>query len=419
MRQWPGWFLLLLIFAGCSSGSKPFARGGSGASADRLPPPVAPVNFTSKERQKQAGGVLAGRVVDSYNQPRIGAHIELVPVESKNGDKPKPVIADAQGHFIIRGLEPGRKYKLVGKTRPGDPPLQGTVFATPPNVVLLLTLNEDAPEGEATKPVTKENDSSDPTPAKSTGQGKQYLHEPDKGPGNRLPPTNVPPSEPSQVGRPGGDKPSSVQIGTPVEPDTKTETPPIKLRPESVTDNRRQGVPPVAQIPQPTPFPQQQQQGADSGTRSPSPDSMPVGEMQVQDLSGKPVSLATYRGRLVLVDLWSSTSPACIRALREVANLHKTYGNRGLDVVGIAYEDGTLALKSERVKFITTRQGADYTHWLGGGDNCPLLKQLEIQKIPTTLLLDGEGKVLWRAERLTPESRAQLETILKQRLREP
>jgi hypothetical protein len=372
------------------------------------------------DKQKQASGVLAGRVVDAFQQPRPGAAIELIPLDGKSGEKPKQAIADNQGHFIIRGLEPGRKYKLAGRTRSGDAPLQGTLFATPPNVVLLLTLNEDVQQGEQTKPTSQEGEPGDGTaPGKSTGQGKQYLHEEDKG--SRLPPTVVPntPPQPAAGGKP------PAQLGQPTEPENKPETPPVKLRPDSITDKRTgQGVPPYAQIPQPTPFPSQPNPSTPAPNRNrPAPTqegaSGANGDTQLQDLDGKPVQLSTLRGKLVLLDLWSTSSRAPVMTLREVAYLHKTYGPSGLEVIGVAYEDGPWATKVERVKFVAQRQGADYTLWMGTGDNCPLLKMLDIQRIPTTVLLDPEGKIIWRTDRLTPESRAQLEAVLRQRLGVP
>jgi len=102
-----------------------------------------------------------------------------------------------------------------------------------------------------------------------------------------------------------------------------------------------------------------------------------------------------------------------------MAFIHKTYSQLGLEVIGVAYEDGPWAMKAERIKFVAQRQGVAYTMLVGNGDNCPLLKMLDIRRIPTTLLMDADGKVIWHTERLTPESRAELETVLRQRLHGP
>jgi hypothetical protein len=423
VRRWPCWFMLIVLLAGCK-GTNPFSGGA--ARTDQTPPPPVPASVTSRERQKQAGGVLAGRVVDAFRQPRPAAQLELLPLDAKPEEKPKQVTADAQGHFIIRGLEPGRKYKLTGRSRPGENPLQGTMFATPPNVVVLLTLNEDAPAGEQARPTSTSTDPSEGSPSgKSTGQGKQYLHEPDQGRNSRLPPTTVPSPDPMQPDAQSQAKPPAAQLGQPQEPN-KPQTPPVNIRPDMITDKSSGQGPPTAQIPRPTPFQTQPSPStpAPNGDRIP-PTAEPnkggdVGdEGQLRDLDGKPVSLSVLRGKLVLVDLWSTSSPSCVRSLREVVYLHKTFGQRGLEVVGVAYEDGPWNQKVERVKFVAGRQGADYSQWMGTGDNCPLLRQLDIQRIPTTLLLDENGKVIWRMERLTPESRALVEALLLQRLGAP
>src|SRR5205085_6191495 len=50
---------------------------------------------------------------------------------------------------------------------------------------------------------------------------------------------------------------------------------------------------------------------------------------------GAPLSLATLRGHVVLVDFWTYTCINCIRTLPFVEGLYKTYHRYGLEIVGV------------------------------------------------------------------------------------
>src|SRR5262249_53232543 len=57
------------------------------------------------------------------------------------------------------------------------------------------------------------------------------------------------------------------------------------------------------------------------------------------------------RGKLMLIDFWSTSCVPCLQTLPYLRQLQDRYGSLGLEVAGIAYEDrGTLPEQAKRVR---------------------------------------------------------------------
>jgi peroxiredoxin len=84
---------------------------------------------------------------------------------------------------------------------------------------------------------------------------------------------------------------------------------------------------------------------------------IPTGLKQAPDvtlpgLDGQQISLSGFRGRPVLVNFWATTCPGCIREMPHLIDMHNTYADRGLVILGIAmyYDppDQVVALRKRR-----------------------------------------------------------------------
>jgi len=56
-------------------------------------------------------------------------------------------------------------------------------------------------------------------------------------------------------------------------------------------------------------------------------------------VDGKPVSLADFRGQVVLLDFWGTFCMPCVKALPELQAMHAKYAARGFAVVGVTVDD--------------------------------------------------------------------------------
>ena len=91
-------------------------------------------------------------------------------------------------------------------------------------------------------------------------------------------------------------------------------------------------------------------------------------------------------GKIVLVDFWASWCGPCKGSFPVLEELHKRYGSQGLVVLGINLDDTREAkeefLAKHPVTFTIVR---DQKH--------EMVKKVSIGTMPTSFLLDGEGKV--------------------------
>lgn len=349
-----------------------------------------------------ANGVLAGQVLDGFNQRRPGAVIHVSPVGGTTSDAPQQVVADEKGYFIIQGLKPGQSYKLEARTREHEEPIAGVTIAQPPNVVVVIKLTDEQKK--------LASDQSKRDPPKPNDKPDGYTYEPDRGP--RLGPVPTPSQGSSPQTAPRLGRPDRVQ-------ETKEPEVPIKLDHTATDDQALRSAPPKASIPGPTPpgpvpFPTSTETNQDAPS---APEVRSLLDCPLLDLEGKTTTLHHYSGSLLLVDVWGTWCSACTKALPELAQWDQQYRDKGLKMVGVAYEDGAFATKAQRVAFVAQRSGIRYPMLLGQGDGCALLRLADVRRYPTLILLDAQGKIIWKGEGLTPENRHSLESILAERLK--
>lgn len=75
----------------------------------------------------------------------------------------------------------------------------------------------------------------------------------------------------------------------------------------------------------------------DAGSRAPG--------FSLKDFKGKPVSLASLKGKVVLVDFWASWCAPCKKELPELNKLHAKYGSKGLVIIGVNIDEDVKAAK--------------------------------------------------------------------------
>ncbi len=105
------------------------------------------------------------------------------------------------------------------------------------------------------------------------------------------------------------------------------------------------------------------------------------------DLDGKPISLADYRGKVVLLDFWTTRYTDRISTLETV---YEKYHHRDFDIIGISLDvDGTVLREFIEENPLPWRQIFDGKRYEG-----PLAQQYGVRSTPRMFLLDREGKVI-------------------------
>jgi thiol-disulfide isomerase/thioredoxin len=114
-----------------------------------------------------------------------------------------------------------------------------------------------------------------------------------------------------------------------------------------------------------------------------------VGDVTGETLQGEPLSLASYRGKTVVVNFWSDSCGPCHGEADAFEQLSKTYADKGVQFVGIDERDNRSAgLSFERQYHVTypSLYDRDDAYLLDFPGAAP-------PSTPTTIILDPTGHI--------------------------
>lgn len=128
----------------------------------------------------------------------------------------------------------------------------------------------------------------------------------------------------------------------------------------------------------------------------------------LNDIDGKSVSLDDYKGKIVFVNFWATWCPPCRAEIPDFVRLIDKYGDKGFDILGISVDNPK---DYKKIPGFMDQYKMNYTVLL---DEIGQVNSMYggIQSIPTTFVLDREGKALGRI--IGARSFDQFEGILKQ-----
>jgi peroxiredoxin len=116
----------------------------------------------------------------------------------------------------------------------------------------------------------------------------------------------------------------------------------------------------------------------------------PFPDFKEKDVAGKPLSLAQYKGKGMLLSFWATASPACLRKLPELLKTYEKHQAKGLEIIGISLDDDPEKL----TRFIKEKSLPWPQYCDGQGWQNKLAVKYGIYRLPTTYLLDGGGKII-------------------------
>jgi len=124
------------------------------------------------------------------------------------------------------------------------------------------------------------------------------------------------------------------------------------------------------------------------------------------DAAGKPLTLDAYRGKVVYLDFWASWCGPCRRAFPWMNEMLSKYGDRGLVIVAInvdkkrADADRFLQQNPARFDIVYDHQGVAPAAYA-------------VKGMPTSYLLDAQGKVIAVEEGFHDDNRVDLEERIR------
>ncbi|CAO0820936.1 cytochrome c biogenesis protein CcmG, thiol:disulfide interchange protein DsbE [Desulfarculales bacterium] len=127
-------------------------------------------------------------------------------------------------------------------------------------------------------------------------------------------------------------------------------------------------------------------------------DGQPV-DFLLPSVWGGSLSLSEFRGRVVLLDFLATWCRPCKDGIPKLNKLQQEYAGKGLSVVGFSLDTGGLPV----IKPFAVHNNVEFPMVMGDKDLAVKLGQVKV--LPTTLVIDPQGRVVERFEGLTGEKK--------------
>lgn len=132
-------------------------------------------------------------------------------------------------------------------------------------------------------------------------------------------------------------------------------------------------------------------------------------DFTLKDMTGKPMSLSSFKGKVVLLNFWATWCPPCRAEMPALNRLYQEKKNRGLEVIAVSTDRSLGSVKDflekNRVTFPV----------LFDGDRAAA-KLFRVFSMPTTFLIDRNGTIVEKFygeyDWTEPETKGKIEKLL-------
>ena len=107
-----------------------------------------------------------------------------------------------------------------------------------------------------------------------------------------------------------------------------------------------------------------------------------------KDINNKRVSLADFKGKVVILDFWATWCVPCKAEIPGFIDLQKKYGERGLQIIGLSVDDSQPTAKKYAVEM-----KMNYPVLLAEGKEDILMAYDPIPSIPVSVVIGRDGKI--------------------------
>jgi len=139
----------------------------------------------------------------------------------------------------------------------------------------------------------------------------------------------------------------------------------------------------------------------------------PTPEQSFEDAAGKEITLAAFRGKVVLVNFWATWCVPCVKEMPALDRLARRLAGQDFALVAISEDRGGVAVVEPFLKKLGTANIDIYIDARG-----TFARAIGIKGLPTTMLIDREGRAVGAyvgaAEWDSPEAEALIRHFMAQ-----
>lgn len=133
--------------------------------------------------------------------------------------------------------------------------------------------------------------------------------------------------------------------------------------------------------------------------------------IKVVTTSGQPVTLANYRGYVLVMDFFATWCIPCKESIPHLNSLNRKYGKQGLQILGMSVDEGN----DREVKSFIGERRISYPVAIAGED---LQTEYGLRSIPTVYIIDKRGMVAERFQGYSDQTGKAMEETIKRLLAE-
>lgn len=126
-------------------------------------------------------------------------------------------------------------------------------------------------------------------------------------------------------------------------------------------------------------------------TPYPHPHTLPLSQVRFENAQGKSMTLADFKGKVVLLNIWATWCPPCVREMPTLDKLEKRLGGQDFAVVPLSVDKGGVFTVKSFYDDNFINHLPIYVD-----PTTQVLDTLNILGTPTTILIDKQGKEVAR-----------------------
>jgi cytochrome c biogenesis protein CcmG/thiol:disulfide interchange protein DsbE len=136
----------------------------------------------------------------------------------------------------------------------------------------------------------------------------------------------------------------------------------------------------------------------------------PAPPIKVSTTAGQPVTLANYKGYVLVLDFFATWCPPCKESIPHLVELNRKYGKQGLQTLGMSVDDSAQVLKD----FAAAKK---LNYPLAPVDE-ELQTEYGLRSIPTIFIINKKGIVAEKYMGFSAETGRKMEETIKRLLAE-
>jgi thiol-disulfide isomerase/thioredoxin len=105
-------------------------------------------------------------------------------------------------------------------------------------------------------------------------------------------------------------------------------------------------------------------------------------------LDGKEIKLSSYKGKVVLLDIWATWCGPCRAMIPHERDLVKKQKDKPFVLVSVSADN-----KKETLQKFLEKEEMPWTHWWDNGPESAVLKKYRVKAFPTLYLIDHTGTI--------------------------